>query len=233
LKYSHGISFEPIGDSGGPLILKGDSYDEDRLVGIVSWGRECAREGVPGVYARMSFFYDWIIETVCDNYADDAPSYMGCESSSDEESQDEDSPDEPWTPVLNRPTFEPTRTPTNAPTATRRPTNDPTIQPTVMPSTEPTEIEILSNTTEPLSTLTFDDIANATDVPTILLEATFVSWVALELQECEGHCSNDGQCAGDLVCFKRNNILEVILGCSGYEQIGMNVDVCIDPIFLP
>jgi len=181
----------------------------------------------------MSFFYDWIIETVCEHYPDDAPSYMGCESSSDEASPDEDSPDEPWTPVFNRPTFEPTRTPTNAPTATRRPTNDPTIQPTEMPSIEPTEIEILSNITDPLSTPNFDDLSNATDVPTLLEEATFVSWVALELQECEGHCSNDGQCAGDLVCFKRYNDIEVILGCSGSEEIGMNVDVCIDPIFLP
>ena len=36
------------GDSGGPLILKGNSMDEDGLVGIVSWGRGCADPDYPG-----------------------------------------------------------------------------------------------------------------------------------------------------------------------------------------
>jgi len=42
------------GDSGGPLY----SYDGTRmtLVGIVSWGKGCARQGYPGVYTRTSFF---------------------------------------------------------------------------------------------------------------------------------------------------------------------------------
>ena len=60
------------------MIKKGDSIDEDRLVGLVSWGRECAQEGTPGVYARISFFYDWIVETVCDNFPEDSPPYMEC-----------------------------------------------------------------------------------------------------------------------------------------------------------
>lgn len=42
------------GDSGGPLY----SFDGTRLtlVGIVSWGYGCAREGYPGVYTRVSEF---------------------------------------------------------------------------------------------------------------------------------------------------------------------------------
>ncbi len=42
------------GDSGGPLY----SYDGTKmtLVGIVSWGNGCARQGYPGVYTRTSFF---------------------------------------------------------------------------------------------------------------------------------------------------------------------------------
>ena len=42
------------GDSGGPLY----SYDGTKLtvIGVVSWGNGCAREGYPGVYSRLSEF---------------------------------------------------------------------------------------------------------------------------------------------------------------------------------
>ncbi|KAG7342656.1 serine protease [Nitzschia inconspicua] len=67
-----------IGDSGGPLILRGDTAADDRLVGLVSWGRGCALDGYPGVYTRVSHFYGWIEETACTNFPDDVPSYMNC-----------------------------------------------------------------------------------------------------------------------------------------------------------
>lgn len=48
------------GDSGGPLIVKGSSAENDVLVGLVSWGNECASPNYPGVYARVGEKISWI-----------------------------------------------------------------------------------------------------------------------------------------------------------------------------
>lgn len=45
------------GDSGGPLVA------ENKLVGLVSWGRGCAKAGYPGVYTDVASLYSWIVET--------------------------------------------------------------------------------------------------------------------------------------------------------------------------
>jgi trypsin len=67
------------GDSGGPLLLTpNDNSNDDRLVGIVSWGRGCADEEFPGVYTRISYFYDWIVETMCTMNVDGVPDYVDC-----------------------------------------------------------------------------------------------------------------------------------------------------------
>ena len=65
------------GDSGGPLFIKGDAYEEDELVGTVAWGRGCADSRFPGVYSRISYFYDWIVDTGCD-LSDNPPEYFLC-----------------------------------------------------------------------------------------------------------------------------------------------------------
>lgn len=44
------------GDSGGPLVVQGE------LVGIVSWGNGCARDGFPGVYASVTHHMQWILD---------------------------------------------------------------------------------------------------------------------------------------------------------------------------
>jgi len=55
-----------LGDSGGPIIVEGSNSDNDVLVGVVSWGVGCAEPGFPGVYTRVSYELDWILEQACE-----------------------------------------------------------------------------------------------------------------------------------------------------------------------
>ncbi|OED41179.1 hypothetical protein AB833_10530 [Chromatiales bacterium (ex Bugula neritina AB1)] len=46
------------GDSGGPLFVpRGNQFVQ---AGIVSGGLGCARAGIPGIYVRLSSYFDWI-----------------------------------------------------------------------------------------------------------------------------------------------------------------------------
>ena len=57
------------GDGGAPLVCEGAS-GRWYVVGLVSWGEGCGTPGVPSVYARISYFSDFIDDdpTLTDEY---------------------------------------------------------------------------------------------------------------------------------------------------------------------
>jgi hypothetical protein len=65
------------GDSGGGLIVRGETPENDVLVGLVSAGYGCAHETLPALYARVSEVYEWIREHVCE-LSEYPPEYLEC-----------------------------------------------------------------------------------------------------------------------------------------------------------
>ena len=53
------------GDSGGPYVLTKD--DRYYLIGVVSYGRGCARAEYPGVYTKVQHYMPWIQEMIGEN----------------------------------------------------------------------------------------------------------------------------------------------------------------------
>ena len=51
------------GDSGGPLVVLNADQSGYIQAGVVSYGKGCAQDGVPGVYERVSSYNCWINQT--------------------------------------------------------------------------------------------------------------------------------------------------------------------------
>lgn len=84
------------------------------------------------VYTRISYFYDWITETACTNFPEDAPSYMNCAK------------------ILGLETDAPTDTPANPDVPSYAPSEVPTvtISSTVNGTSPLPEIELIAWTPE-------------------------------------------------------------------------------------
>ncbi|KAK3862929.1 hypothetical protein Pcinc_031251 [Petrolisthes cinctipes] len=48
------------GDSGGPLVYVDLVAGKYELIGVISFGHQCALPGVPGVYSRVTEYTDWV-----------------------------------------------------------------------------------------------------------------------------------------------------------------------------
>jgi secreted trypsin-like serine protease len=55
------------GDSGGPLMIQGNEWNNHLLVGVTSFhtSGDCAQSGYPDVYGRVAYVIDWIKDTAC------------------------------------------------------------------------------------------------------------------------------------------------------------------------
>ena len=49
------------GDGGAPLVCQSKDNNRWHVVGLVTWGVDCARRGVPGVYANIYHMLDFIL----------------------------------------------------------------------------------------------------------------------------------------------------------------------------
>ncbi|XP_070156239.1 soluble guanylate cyclase 89Db [Polyergus mexicanus] len=54
-----------FGDSGGPLHVKG-VYGQLEVIGIVSWGRGCAKPNFPGIYTKLTNYIEWLKDNLGD-----------------------------------------------------------------------------------------------------------------------------------------------------------------------
>lgn len=54
------------GDSGGPLMMPMHENGKFAFyqIGVIAWGLGCGKENIPGMYARIPYYADWINEKI-------------------------------------------------------------------------------------------------------------------------------------------------------------------------
>jgi secreted trypsin-like serine protease len=132
------------GDSGGPLVILGTNPAEDLQVGIVSSGYQCGLANFPGIYTRVSNYFQLIHTIIC-QISNDKP--LSCFDSTP-------------SPATN-PTMKTIKIPTKYPAKkpTKKPTRNRTKRPTKMPNLVSTKLgpvtgsPTISQTRSPLDVL--------------------------------------------------------------------------------
>lgn len=110
-----------IGDSGGPIVFR--DGNNHTLVGLVSWGYQCALPDTAGVYSRITSGMDWIIYIVCDVW----------------QTMADFCPDPTPAPTVSMsPSMHPTMAPTLSPAPSLAPTKAPSPAPSLTPTDAPT-----------------------------------------------------------------------------------------------
>ena len=61
--YAEGGRDSCQGDSGGPIVVP-DGNGNPILIGVVSWGQGCARPNKYGIYAKVSYGFEWVRVTI-------------------------------------------------------------------------------------------------------------------------------------------------------------------------
>jgi hypothetical protein len=139
------------------------------------------------------------------------------------------------------PTFEPTNAPTLAPTFEQ--TDVPTYVPTLAATHIPTDAPDEERVRDPVATLTIvgQDGEPASSYPLKLCEGDCDSDADVSILVCQseelGFCSlilspifhATTQCAGNLICYYRNENMPAPPGCEGTAGLDTRVDFCILP----
>ncbi|XP_023243444.1 transmembrane protease serine 9-like [Centruroides sculpturatus] len=148
------------GDSGGPLMMTSSSGW--KIIGIVSFGYQCAKQGFPGVYTRVSSYLKWI----SDNNEKDIKSTTIATTV------------KPTTiPTTVKPTTAvPTTIPTTVKSTTAVPTTIPTtVKPTTaVPTTIPTTVKSTTAVPTTIPTTVKPTTAVPTTIPTTVKPTTAV-----------------------------------------------------------
>ncbi|XP_057716663.1 transmembrane protease serine 9-like [Corythoichthys intestinalis] len=160
------------GDSGGPMVSKQGSMWVQS--GVVSFGIGCARPNLPGVYARVSQYQEWISNEIG---VDDLPGFVTFTSSCTDPDRDVSCPGLPPAPTHPIcPTISPTTISTGPPTSTpSSPTTSPTTIATGPPTNTPSSPTTIASgpptgtprspTTNATSPLTSSHTSTATKPP--------------------------------------------------------------------
>lgn len=210
------------GDSGGPLL----NSRQNKLLGVVSWGQECALEDFPGVYARVSDqFDDWIKPTICTNQNYTLPAF--CMDPEDSQTPSDAPSNPPSTDVpqssipsdtpSNEPTIHPTKSPTPIPSFSPTQRYAPSKQPSSSPTKAPT---ISCSHKEDMFTFNLRTDENGSELSWKLQLRDNSNGRFMNIIE-SGNIYGDNQVYSEAYCIQRRKCFKFIMIDSGKDGINI------------